>query len=395
MSVDEALGLLAVSRDVTKDGLRRAYLRAVRAHPPERDPDGFQRVREAYELLSPIALLRERRAASAQGGSMPVPPTASALPAALRAGASAAEDTTDTVPPAVPPASQELAPDGAADEQERALVAMEEEDWKAAAESLLVFYGRPPPSDVPFPHPWSTLRVVVELYRAGLAKRANKLLDAFDTFTQQYGSSAGALGPPGAVRWTLLRELRELGDIVTPELRVTIADAIADDDLDGLTDELIEWGEAGGSLTRLSEAAPTLYAAVVGQPMESKKTQRRISWVAWAAQIAIVLFVSRHCGDGCTSKSTTVSAPAPPTPVYTPPAAADPQVLEERPPAPASAPPTPQDPKTRLLEAIAKGDCREVGEFFSLWVADLDLDSRAAVRTHAVNMCPELAGTLP
>src|SRR4051794_6979864 len=32
-------------------GLKKAYLKRVRAHPPERDPQGFQRVREAYELL--------------------------------------------------------------------------------------------------------------------------------------------------------------------------------------------------------------------------------------------------------------------------------------------------------------------------------------------------------
>lgn len=31
---------------------KRAYRARVVAHPPDRDPDGFRRVREAYELLS-------------------------------------------------------------------------------------------------------------------------------------------------------------------------------------------------------------------------------------------------------------------------------------------------------------------------------------------------------
>lgn len=31
--------------------VRHAYLEAVRRHPPDRDPEGFQRVREAYETL--------------------------------------------------------------------------------------------------------------------------------------------------------------------------------------------------------------------------------------------------------------------------------------------------------------------------------------------------------
>ncbi len=42
--------LLEVSANVESRVLRRAYLRAVKRHPPERDPEGFARVREAFEL---------------------------------------------------------------------------------------------------------------------------------------------------------------------------------------------------------------------------------------------------------------------------------------------------------------------------------------------------------
>lgn len=39
--------------DETADdaAVRAAYLAAVRAHPPDRDPDGFQRIREAYDAI--------------------------------------------------------------------------------------------------------------------------------------------------------------------------------------------------------------------------------------------------------------------------------------------------------------------------------------------------------
>lgn len=51
MTHAEALGLLGVAADTLPGDVRRAYLRAVKAHPPEKDPDGFARVRAAYELL--------------------------------------------------------------------------------------------------------------------------------------------------------------------------------------------------------------------------------------------------------------------------------------------------------------------------------------------------------
>lgn len=42
---------LGVDPDATGAEIRRAYLDKVREHPPERDPEGFKRVREAYEQL--------------------------------------------------------------------------------------------------------------------------------------------------------------------------------------------------------------------------------------------------------------------------------------------------------------------------------------------------------
>ncbi|AKT35980.1 hypothetical protein [Chondromyces crocatus] len=45
----ETLGLEGIPDDAST--LKRAYRRAVTAHPPDRDPDRFRVIREAYELL--------------------------------------------------------------------------------------------------------------------------------------------------------------------------------------------------------------------------------------------------------------------------------------------------------------------------------------------------------
>ncbi len=48
--------VLGVTREATAEEIKRAYYRAVRKHPPEKDPEGFQRIRHAFETLSnPVA----------------------------------------------------------------------------------------------------------------------------------------------------------------------------------------------------------------------------------------------------------------------------------------------------------------------------------------------------
>lgn len=50
--------VLGVSETASLDEIKRAYFTQVRAHPPERDPDGFKAIRAAYERLkTPAARL--------------------------------------------------------------------------------------------------------------------------------------------------------------------------------------------------------------------------------------------------------------------------------------------------------------------------------------------------
>ncbi len=43
--------VLGLERTATPDEIKRAYFALVRAHPPEREPETFKRVRAAYERV--------------------------------------------------------------------------------------------------------------------------------------------------------------------------------------------------------------------------------------------------------------------------------------------------------------------------------------------------------
>lgn len=56
----KAREVLGVSPDDDAPAIKRAYRQLVLAHPPDADPEGFRRVRDAFELLSdPSARARE------------------------------------------------------------------------------------------------------------------------------------------------------------------------------------------------------------------------------------------------------------------------------------------------------------------------------------------------
>lgn len=44
--------VLGIDEDASDERIRQAYLEAVKDHPPDRDPEGFERVRDAYATAS-------------------------------------------------------------------------------------------------------------------------------------------------------------------------------------------------------------------------------------------------------------------------------------------------------------------------------------------------------
>jgi hypothetical protein len=58
VTYDEALRVLGLERGSDSNAIRKAYLTQTKLHSPERDPDGFKRVRAAYELLRALSANR-------------------------------------------------------------------------------------------------------------------------------------------------------------------------------------------------------------------------------------------------------------------------------------------------------------------------------------------------
>ena len=53
--------ILGVDPDAEEATIRRHYLQLVREHPPDRDPERFRAIRQAYEQLrDPVARMRHR-----------------------------------------------------------------------------------------------------------------------------------------------------------------------------------------------------------------------------------------------------------------------------------------------------------------------------------------------
>jgi len=55
-NLERAAGLLGVSASASEQELRSAYLKKVQQHPPDRDPEVFEQIRDAYDQMRDPAI---------------------------------------------------------------------------------------------------------------------------------------------------------------------------------------------------------------------------------------------------------------------------------------------------------------------------------------------------
>ncbi len=49
--IEDPWAVLGIAEGASPDEIRRAYLQRVKEHPPERDAEAFERIRDAYGML--------------------------------------------------------------------------------------------------------------------------------------------------------------------------------------------------------------------------------------------------------------------------------------------------------------------------------------------------------
>lgn len=247
MSVDEALRTLGIERGLDAAAVRSAYLRQVKLHKPESDPGGFQRVREAYELL------RDLGSDVSFGFSTEV------------AAAAVSEESTDRSRTA-PDAPEPFAPNpgvelGAADPGEAFFWALNAEDWERALSLWMRAGARA--DDVVSDHEAWTLTFSLEA--AGDADRAEIAYALWRASCDRKFDARSAQ----AILRRMAEEYFSRRPYLTADARQMIAGAIVDQDWNEVPSRVMRYratagAEARASMNRVIGSSTPALLAVLG-----------------------------------------------------------------------------------------------------------------------------------
>jgi hypothetical protein len=403
MESSRALSELGLATPTSADAIRRAYLRAVRAHPPERDPDGFRLVREAYEVLkdSPWLWVAE----------------------SPRAESDDADDIgghEDEEGEPLPGDDDEPVPDtNLADEfpepdlsrtWKELYGAMEAADFERAATIFMTSMSSRAKPDRVQVSPWQVLDCVLGLFAQGKYALGGELLNRLDEWTTHQGVHPGHVGAPTAARWTLLKELHALQGKLDGYVVRGLVKAVEAGEFSGASD-VLERAQSidAGLQARLSRLAPTIYAATWPHVTPEQETRRFFRWGSgW--QFAWVGIVALQCLRIVTSSGSDEKTPDPPVTFR----ASERSESVEPTPRDSSGVPLPVADAGRIAlerwnvvrvidQSIQMGDCSDVREQWPLYLTALRTDGEGAVdtknygtrRVSALAMCPELEKELP
>jgi hypothetical protein len=421
MLVDVAMDVLGLSGDPTPADVRRAYLRQVKAHPPERDPEGFRRVREAFELLqagyvAPLAVASVEQALAGREPAARAPVEAAETEAEPAADADAGSPSDPGVGTLQAPPAALLQP--ATHEQVELLkAAMANDNPAAAAEAMIWLYERPLLESAPVASPLLALETVVALLQRGRSKPARALLEALDHFVA-LNPQPGGLGPELGARWKLATELLAVSQLDS-RLARALAAGLREGDLSiAASAANAAFDDYGRELERhMSEQAPTLWGQVAplirAVPQPAAPTNFKVAgWQGWVV-IVIVFNLLRLCVSASDRPSFTHAPPAPreEAPALLSSDAAPPEVPKlpadedaHVPPALArelAEPATPAGSAAQqqflgwalLEQSLRLGDCQTIRERWPEYVK-VSQNSHQAVELwrirRVLNMCPEL-----
>ncbi|HET9956798.1 MAG TPA: J domain-containing protein [Polyangiaceae bacterium] len=348
MNPEQALVALSLTRPTSKDAVRRAYLRGVRAHPPERDPHGFQQVRAAYELLKDAPWLwgseetsREEPnpdaiaslqadgdvdATAVPAGDTPLGvPFGSTLKSSEKGVAGAIAQALEPAPtpsvqiakaaPVAADATNEASPAGESWRSLRAPVDSPSARFKVRYWQQR--FGEPPDEGQAALVAWQALDTALDLFKNGEGSVAKPLLEGLSNWATRFGVRSAELGPALNARWVLLRELAALDSKVQPELVRVLAKSIGAGKLEQASKAIDDAYAADVSFERrFPQLAPSLHRAV--SPFvrrRSKKAEgplKLVFSVIWA-----LVMLARFIPDGAPVRENAVVPRSTPTRTFT------------------------------------------------------------------------------
>jgi hypothetical protein len=243
VNLDEALAELGIDRGATPDAAKRAYLRLLKTRKPEVDPDGFKRLREAYELvkgdLEFLAMIRgarmvaveaekEEEARSSQRRSLAVRVTEPAREVAPPFPEAQSASLPDPAPdPAPAPASTPEIPPLSTPEPVPSLqeidALLKRGEFPAAAAALERVYVAATRSMVVSPPPVGiALDLLLTLHERNAVPVATSLQRVVQRWLDATGAEVKLLqGRAGAI-WSVVRELSAAPPALSPTTRGVI-----------------------------------------------------------------------------------------------------------------------------------------------------------------------------
>lgn len=336
MTFDEALAELGIAADAGPDHARRAYLRLLKTRKPEVDPQGFMRLREAYDLVKGELAMREvflriftearplEVDASEPGGGEPDPPPPPAEPAEEDHDAGGGELEPPPPTPAEPAVDDVAGDRGAPAEEPPSVEAvqalLDAELYVPAAHEL----GRrldaaALDARVGAPSIHITLRILLALHAEGELEAARALHSRVRSWLHRSGQEARVIRGEAAAVWAVACELDTLPADLPKEMREIMARAASDGELGQAVVPLafmqMERPTQAREVARaLRTHAPVLAGAFAGalegglKPASEPAPQRTSRWSGWVIAVIIMAVLRLVMVVGKSS---------PPTPVDT------------------------------------------------------------------------------